>query len=188
MVITIDQTSKDPIYLQLRAQIIEAIATGELSPGDGLPSVRRLASDLGINLHTVNKAYAVLRDEGYLLMRGRSGAFVADPFAGRNHWVDGEQGERATEELRRLVVAHKARGGTAEEFLATVAKQLAQVYGEEGATEGAGCGRASAGPTSPTSPMDPAGPTGPASLAGPASSSSVAPAPMSPVSHLEGGC
>lgn len=136
MVITIDQTSKDPIYLQLRAQIIEAIATGELSPGDGLPSVRRLASDLGINLHTVNKAYAVLRDEGYLLMRGRSGAFVADPSAGRNRWVDGEQGERATEALRQLVAAHKARGGTAEEFLAMTTEQLARVYGE---ADGAAC-------------------------------------------------
>ena len=79
MVIRIDQKSEEPLYLQIRSQIIAAIATGELVPGTALPSVRALASDLGINLHTVNKAYAVLRDEGYVLMRGRSGAYIADP-------------------------------------------------------------------------------------------------------------
>ena len=56
MIIRIDQSDEDPIYLQIRDQIIEGIARGELSPGDGLPSVRQLAADLGINLHTVNKA------------------------------------------------------------------------------------------------------------------------------------
>lgn len=70
MVIRIDQSDEAPIYLQIRDQIIEGIARGELSPGDSLPSVRQLAADLGINLHTVNKAYAVLRDEGYVAMRG----------------------------------------------------------------------------------------------------------------------
>ena len=78
MIIRINQTAGVPLYMQIRDQLVEAIARGELRPGDGLPSVRRLANDLGINLHTVNKAYAVLRDEGYLVMRGRSGAFVAD--------------------------------------------------------------------------------------------------------------
>ena len=79
MIIRIDKMSEDPLYLQIRSQIIGAIARGELRAGDNLPSVRSLAADLGINLHTVNKAYAVLRDEGYLIMRGRSGAFVAEP-------------------------------------------------------------------------------------------------------------
>ena len=69
MIVRIDQKSEEPLYLQIRSQIIAAIARGELVPGTALPSVRSLASDLGINLHTVNKAYAVLRDEGYVLMR-----------------------------------------------------------------------------------------------------------------------
>ena len=51
---------------------------GELRPGDGLPSVRVLASDVGVNLHIVRKAYALLRDEEHLFMRGRAGACVAD--------------------------------------------------------------------------------------------------------------
>ena len=79
MILSIDQRSDEPLYLQIRDQVIEAIARGELVPGQALPSVRSLASDLGINLHTVNKAYSVLRDEGYVLMRGRSGAYIADP-------------------------------------------------------------------------------------------------------------
>lgn len=78
MVIRIDQSDEAPIYLQIRDQIIEGVARGELSSGDSLPSVRQLAADLGINLHTVNKAYAVLRDEGYVAMRGRKGAFIAN--------------------------------------------------------------------------------------------------------------
>lgn len=78
MILAIDQSKSDPLYLQIRAQIILAIAQGELKPGDTLPSVRKLASDLGINLHTVNKAYAVLQDEGYVYMRGRKGTAIAD--------------------------------------------------------------------------------------------------------------
>lgn len=133
VVITIDQSSKDPIYLQLRAQIIEGIATGELRAGDGLPSVRRLASDLGINLHTVNKAYAVLRDEGYLLMRGRSGAYVADPSESRSRRLDSEQDERMAEALYQLATAHKARGGSAQGFLDAASEQVRRVWGESGA-------------------------------------------------------
>ena len=78
MVITVDKLSDAPLYLQLRDAVIAGIASGELRPGDALPSVRSLAEDLGINLHTVNKAYATLRDEGYVIMLGRRGAYVAD--------------------------------------------------------------------------------------------------------------
>lgn len=73
MLMTIDGSSPEPLYVQIRDQIVAGIATGALEPGQSLPSVRALASDLGINLHTVNKAYAVLRDEGYVAMRGRAG-------------------------------------------------------------------------------------------------------------------
>ena len=64
--LAVDGALEEPLYLQIRNQIVAGIATGELEPGQALPSVRSLASDLGINLHTVNKAYAVLRDEGYV--------------------------------------------------------------------------------------------------------------------------
>ena len=57
MLIELDMTSDKPIYIQLKEQIIEGIARQDLKPGDDLPSVRALASDIGINLHTVNKVY-----------------------------------------------------------------------------------------------------------------------------------
>lgn len=78
MLIQIDQNSQIPIYMQLRNQIALLINSRDLNPGDKLPSVRTLASDLGINLHTVNKAYALLREEGYITMAGRRRASVAD--------------------------------------------------------------------------------------------------------------
>lgn len=83
MILSINLASEEPLYLQIRQQVVEAIAAGELAPGDRLPAVRQLASELGINMHTVNKAYAVLRDEGFITMRSRSGALVAQPKAMR---------------------------------------------------------------------------------------------------------
>lgn len=77
MLIKIDFNSEEAIYMQLRNQIIMGIATAELSEGDSLPSVRRLAEEIGINMHTVNKAYALLRQEGFLTMDRRSGAVIA---------------------------------------------------------------------------------------------------------------
>ncbi|WP_251213083.1 GntR family transcriptional regulator [Adlercreutzia murintestinalis] len=128
MIISIDQSSAEPLYLQLRAQIIKAIAQGELQPGQALPSVRALAADLGINLHTVNKAYAVLRDEGYVLMRGRSGACIADPC--ETDRADAAQAAlaRMEDDLFSLALAHRARGGARGAFLECAAAQAARAY------------------------------------------------------------
>lgn len=67
MIIEIEPTSETPIYLQLMFQIKRAVVTGELLSGDTLPSVRGLASELGVNMHTVNKAYNLLNDESILI-------------------------------------------------------------------------------------------------------------------------
>ncbi len=77
MLVTIDFNSDEALYLQLCNQIIHGIAAAELQEGDSLPSVRDLAEDIGINMHTVNKAYAILRQEGYLKLDRRKGAIVA---------------------------------------------------------------------------------------------------------------
>ena len=124
MVITVDKLSETPLYLQLRDSIIAGIAAGELRPGDALPSVRSLAEDLGINLHTVNKAYATLRDEGYVIMLGRRGAYVADvpadPAAG--------MGEAdLTEALAKLATEFKASGGTRDAFIAAAKRAAANL-------------------------------------------------------------
>jgi len=77
LIIEINTQSPLPIYEQLRNQIVFGIASKRLAPNEALPSVRRLAADLGINLHTVNKAYSLLYDEGYIVMDRRKGALVA---------------------------------------------------------------------------------------------------------------
>ncbi len=77
MVVTIDFNSDEAIYMQLRNQIIYGIAADEIKEGDSLPSVRQMAEDVGINMHTVNKAYAVLKDEGFLKLDRRYGAIIA---------------------------------------------------------------------------------------------------------------
>lgn len=77
MLIEIDFNSDEALYMQLRNQIIVGIATSELKEGDVLPSVRQLAESIGINMHTVNKAYTVLKQEGFVKVDRRHGAVVA---------------------------------------------------------------------------------------------------------------
>ncbi|TGE31099.1 GntR family transcriptional regulator [Desulfosporosinus sp. Sb-LF] len=79
MFIQIDMHSSVPIYKQLKTAIISSILSGKLKEGDRLPSVRQLGSDLGINLHTVNKAYNLLKDEGYIIIHRNQGAIISKP-------------------------------------------------------------------------------------------------------------
>ncbi|KAA9153088.1 GntR family transcriptional regulator [Amycolatopsis acidicola] len=76
MLLSIDLTGEVPIYQQIRDRVVEGIASGELAEGEALPSTRQLAVDLGINFHTVNKAYDLLRREGLLVINRKSGAIV----------------------------------------------------------------------------------------------------------------
>ena len=77
MLIEIDFNSDEAIYMQVRNQIILGIATAEIREGDPLPSVRQMAQAVGINMHTVNKAYSLLRQEGFIQLDRRKGAVVA---------------------------------------------------------------------------------------------------------------
>lgn len=77
MIIEIDFNSDEAIYLQLCNQIIMGIAAEQFREGDSLPSVRQLADTIGINMHTVNKAYTVLKQEGYVKVDRRKGTFIA---------------------------------------------------------------------------------------------------------------
>lgn len=77
MIIKIDFNSEEALYIQLRNQIIIGIATSQFHEGDPLPSVRQLADHIGINMHTVNKAYSVLKQEGFITLDRRKGAIIA---------------------------------------------------------------------------------------------------------------
>lgn len=88
MIIKVDFQSDEALYMQLCNQIIFGIATEQYQNGDTLPSVRSLADEIGINMHTVNKAYNVLKQEGFLKVNNRTGAVVsviADHVRARRH-------------------------------------------------------------------------------------------------------
>lgn len=76
MFIQIESDADKPIYAQLTSQLIEAIARGTLKRGETLPSVRILAADLGMNMHTVNKAYHELEKKGIIRIVPKSGAII----------------------------------------------------------------------------------------------------------------
>ena len=77
MILKIDFNSEEAIYIQLRNQIVIGIATSQIEEGQSLPSVRQLADHMGINMHTVNKAYSVLKQDGFVKLDRRKGAYVA---------------------------------------------------------------------------------------------------------------
>nr|WP_317284100.1 GntR family transcriptional regulator [uncultured Sellimonas sp.] len=77
MVIEIDFNSDEAIYTQLKNQIILGIAASVIQEGDSLPSVRKLSEKIGVNMHTVNKAYSVLKQEGFIRLDRRKGAVIA---------------------------------------------------------------------------------------------------------------
>ena len=77
MLIRVDFNSDEAIYMQLCRQIIIGIANAQIKEGDNLPSVRELAEDVGINMHTVNKAYSILKQQGFIQLDRRKGAVIA---------------------------------------------------------------------------------------------------------------
>lgn len=129
MLLEVDSKSSHPIYQQIYDQIVSGIAQGELEPGESLPSVRALASDIGVNLHTVNKAYACLRDAGYVNMRGRSGAVIAEPSKSMGSDVDRAEQAKMEEAIFKAALAYRARGGTRGEFLECAETQAARAFG-----------------------------------------------------------
>ena len=77
MIMEIDFNSDEAIYVQLCNQIILGIATSQFREGEQLPSVRQLAETIGINMHTVNKAYSILQQDGFVKIDRRRGAIIA---------------------------------------------------------------------------------------------------------------
>ena len=77
LLLEVDFNSDEAIYVQLCNQIILGIATSVIREGDSLPSVRQLADTIGVNMHTVNKAYSVLKREGYISLDKRRGAVIS---------------------------------------------------------------------------------------------------------------
>jgi len=118
MLIRLDEQDPRPIYGQVVAQIKEQAASGALSPGEELPSVRELADSLGINLHTVHRAYQKLRDDGVISLRLGRRARVAEPRKKRASREEIES--RLTAKLGELVTEAIHLGLSPAEFRALV--------------------------------------------------------------------
>lgn len=123
MILEIDQTSPIAIYTQLTSQIKKAIVREILVEGDDLPSVRVLASDLGVNMHTVNKAYNILTEEG-LLLKSKKG-YVVSPKINRqtNEEQEDEMKKRLGDVLVDILV-HNHSEKTVQEWLSELTVEL----------------------------------------------------------------
>lgn len=113
---TLDLDSETPIYQQIRDRVVEAIASGALRAGDALPSTRQLGVDLGINFHTVSKAYDLLRQEGVIRVNRKSGAVVRRDHASGP--PDAGFADAWQVRLRTLLAEAAAQGITPEDVLA----------------------------------------------------------------------
>ena len=105
MIIRIDEYSDVPIYMQIRNQIVMGISSGDLRPGEQLPTVRSLALEIGINTMTVSKTYQLLKQEGYIMTDRKNGARVRENIA-----QSGVMSEENKSELRRIVSEARLSG------------------------------------------------------------------------------
>ena len=128
MVIKIDFQSDEALYIQLRNQIILGIATSVIREGDSLPSVRQLADTIGVNMHTVNMAYSVLKREGYISLDKRRGAVIA---------IDADKLEQLEEMRRelRIVLARGCCKNISRREVHDLVDEIFDEYGQPGLTD-----------------------------------------------------
>ncbi len=115
MLLRIEPDGDTPIHQQISDQIVEAIAAGEQPAGSALPSTRQLATDLGVNFHTVNKSYDNLRQAGLLRINRKSGAVVLRD-AASGPPADGFLADWSAR-LRTLLAEAAAHGVPAEQIV-----------------------------------------------------------------------
>ncbi len=112
MIIKLDMNSATPIYVQLRNQIVLGIGSGDIKIGEKLPTVRQLATEIGINSMTVNKAYTILKNEGFIQIDRRHGAKIS-PLAKYNKSYN----QKLETELKLLITEANINGLSEENIL-----------------------------------------------------------------------
>ena len=129
--IEIDFSSDEAIYQQLCNQIIQGIAMSRLAEGEVLPSVRQMADEIGINMHTANKAYTILKQEGYVKVDRRRGAVIA---------LD-ENRQRAMDSIRkslRLTLAEAKCRNISREEVMDIVRDIYDSFDEDESADKAG--------------------------------------------------
>ena len=120
LTITIDRELADAVYVQVASQMRLLIASGAISPGTPIPSVRQLSRDLGVSLNTIARAYRMLEEEGFLVIRDRAGVTVAAPAE--------EIGEPVRlallDELRTILARLQQAGIANDELLRTLQREV----------------------------------------------------------------
>lgn len=127
MFIEIESNSDVPIYLQLAHQLMEGIVRGELKPGDSLPSVRAFASDLGMNMHTVNKTYHYLEEKEFIQIVAKSGVIIRPSGIPK---ATEEEKQKLEAQLRPVITEGLVRKLSEEELVEMVRKLVQNI--EEG--------------------------------------------------------
>lgn len=122
LIIKLDFNSSTPIYVQLRNQIVMGIGKGDLSFGESLPTVRQMAEDTGINAMTVNKAYSILKNEGFIIIDRRHGAKV-NPLPDKNI----EFKEKIESELSLVISEASVKGIDKDEFMGMCSKLFDEI-------------------------------------------------------------
>lgn len=132
MIIAIREGSDIPIYQQIRDQIVQGISDGRLQAGEQLPTVRGLAAEIGINAMTVNKAYQLLKQQGYIIVDRRNGARVSKSFEKAP-----QLSRESRELLGRIIAEAKVGGMTQEAFLEECRRYYEGEAGDTTARSGA---------------------------------------------------
>ncbi len=120
MIITLQDGSDVPVFRQIRNQIVMGISDGRLQPGEKLPTVRALAEEIGINSMTVNKAYQLLKQEGYIITDRRNGVRIKENFA-----MHPGLSAEAEEKLCQFISEARISGMSREAFINIVDKYYA---------------------------------------------------------------
>ncbi len=128
MFLELDLNSEIPIYIQIKDQIIHLIAKGELKEGDKLPSVRQLAIDIGVNLHTINKAYNLLKDGGFLVVNRRMGVLVN---SNDSYAFDSDYMALLELSLKPIITEAVARNVSEKQIMSLIEQLTASLKGSE---------------------------------------------------------
>ena len=127
MILEINFESEEPIYLQLRNRIIEGIAQNKICPGENLPSVRVMAANLDINLHTVNKSYNLLKNDGFIVIHKRKGVLINS----YENMKDDRFSDRFEESIKPLIAEAICKGLDKEEILQLFNNVYSTMKGEQ---------------------------------------------------------